>query len=445
MSEAKQGPQADTGVKESRGRGARAVVHQAVDGVVALVEEGHASASRGVLRVANVLGTAGALVVEVESARMRAVRGVLSTVKAVNRGVQAAVDAVVAAVAGEDQERPANPAHGELALPMRSDVLGSAPWLLDAGVGALNGVVGDWLHHSANGLSLPMALRAGDSYVPLEPSALKIALPNPSARVVIFVHGLGATDWSWSLNAEQYHGHAGACFGTMLERDLGVTSLYVRYNSGRSIADNGHELAQTLERLCRAYPAPLHELILVGHSMGGLVVRAACAVAEREHLAWTLLVQRVLYLGSPHHGAPLAKLAHVAGQTLGAIDFPATRVISGILAQRSLGIRMLRSGTVSEPPHAADPPLLASARHIFISTTVTRDAHNFAGWLLGDLLVRAPSASGSRLEHEGFSIEQVHLGGVLHHHMQNHPAVYAEVLEACREQCPAGVRKTERA
>ena len=40
-----------------------------------------------------------------------------------------------------------------------------------------------------------------------------------------------------------------------MEIELGYTPLYVRYNSGRHISENGRDLAEQLERLVAAWPA----------------------------------------------------------------------------------------------------------------------------------------------------------------------------------------------
>jgi len=61
------------------------------------------------------------------------------------------------------------------------------------------------------------------------------------------------------------------------------------------------QLADEIERICEETQAS--QVVLVGHSMGGLIARAYL----RDHGA--ARVARVITLGSPHHGSALARLA----------------------------------------------------------------------------------------------------------------------------------------
>src|SRR3954471_17419693 len=120
-------------------------------------------------------------------------------------------------------------------------------------LGALNGAVGDRLAESGNPLALDMTLQGGGD----------------SPRVAVFVHGLCETDDAWAL----FGRHP---YGARLEEELGYTPLYLRYNTGIHISDNGRRLARLLEETVESWPVPVEEIALVGHSMGGLVARRAC-------------------------------------------------------------------------------------------------------------------------------------------------------------------------
>jgi triacylglycerol lipase len=423
-----------------RWRGRKSLVHDAVDRTVDLVGEGHESTARNVMRVTDVIEPVREPARAVDTIRRVTTRGVLGTIKVVNRAVQAVTDV------GLDL---ASARYGEpeltgliAAVPMRSDVLKTAGWIGDAGLGLVNAALGDHLHAKDNGLSLGMMFRLGDHYVrTLDRATLAQALPHPSPRVVLFVHGLGTTEWSWCLEADAYHGDPSATFGSLLARDLGVTPVWLRYNSGRHVSSNGRQLADELERFVEAYPAPIEELVLVGHSMGGLVVRSACHYGRENDARWVRLVRRVISLGSPHRGAPLAKLGAVLTTVLGAIDLPGTLVASRILEGRSAGIKDLRSGSIVDEDwigrdldaldaaRATEIPLLPDVAYSFVSATITRDADHPVGRLIGDLLVRVPSAAGLRSEEHAFPIETEHFGGVMHHQLQNHPGIY-EVVRA---------------
>ncbi len=460
--------------RQRRLRGLKALLHDAVDLTTELVADGFESTARTVKRVAGLVEPLAGPVEAIDALRQASTVGVLGTVRVVNQAVRvvsdlglelaesladarvdvqadvqadvrADVQADVQAAASADEATAAEPA-----LPMRSDALDSAAWLGDAALGLVNAVVGDHLHRRDNGLGLEMKFRLRDHYVPLTGAALTRLLPAASPRVALFVHGLGTTEWSWCLAAAAYHGDPAASFGTLLERDLGYTPVWLRYNTGRHISENGRQLAAELERFIAAYPVPIEELVLVGHSMGGLVVRSACHYASEQRLGWLAHVRRVFCLGSPHRGAPLAKLGQVLTSVLRAIDLPATRIPGRLLAGRSAGIKDLRHGAlIDEDWLGRDPDALAAAEpcavallpqvtYYFVSATVTADPGHPLGRLIGDLLVRLPSSSGPLTRAGTFAIETRRFGGVMHHQLQNHPAVY-EVLRAACAGAPAPV------
>ena len=126
-------------------------------------------------------------------------------------------------------------------------------------------------------------------------------------------------------------------------RDLGFTPVYLRYNTGLHISDNGQQLADMLAQLQLLWPGPIDELALVGHSMGGLVVRSACYYGARQHHSWTAAVRHVVCLGSPHLGADLEKAVNVAAWALARL--PETRAIAGLSTRASCGPKDLRFGS----------------------------------------------------------------------------------------------------
>jgi pimeloyl-ACP methyl ester carboxylesterase len=417
-----------------RWRGLKALIHDAVDRTTELVEEGHESVSRSVVGVLSLAPPLAEPARTVDEVRRLTTRGVLGTIRAVNRAVEAVTDVGLDVAEHVARSRGAG-LSSEAPVGARSDATGSARWIGDAALGLVNGAIGDHLHMRKNGLDLGMQLRHGDGYLDLDAPAIDGATP----KLAVLVHGLSTTEWSWWLESEAYHGDPSVSFGSLLARDLGYTPIYVRYNTGRHVSENGRMLARELERLVTAYPGALDEVLLVGHSMGGLVARSACWYAEHEGLTWPRTVRRVVCLGSPHHGAPLEKLGHAAATILAAIDTPGTRISARLIEGRSAGIKDLRHGALVDEDWHADPgaltavPLLEHASYHFLSATLTRDPAHPVGQLIGDLLVRAPSASGALIEARTFPIETRCFGGVLHHQIQNHPAVYEELRRACAE------------
>jgi pimeloyl-ACP methyl ester carboxylesterase len=311
----------------------------------------------------------------------------------------------------------------------------------DLAIGALNGFVGDRLEREGNGLRIRMELLHRGRPVACEAGTAAAPPAGVSGRLAVFVHGLAGSDQVWRFYAEEHYGDPDTSYGSLLERDHGYTPLHLRYNSGRHISDNGRLLAERLEEAVRAWPVPVEEIVLVGHSMGGLVARSACHYGRERGAGWVDAVRHVFCLGAPHLGAPLEKLGNVAAWLLERLDV--TRPLGRIVNGRSAGIKDLRFGyLVEEDWSSADPdallednrhdiPFLDSATHYFIAATVTRSPHHPLGLLIGDTLVRFPSAAGRARQparHVPFRAEHgFHLGGTTHLRLLNHPVVYEQI------------------
>jgi pimeloyl-ACP methyl ester carboxylesterase len=299
-------------------------------------------------------------------------------------------------------------------------------------IGVIDGLIGDELERKRSVLQEPMSVRVDGRVVACEQSALARAFPVATPRIVVFVHGLMGTEFPWSWWAAEN----GGTYATRLARDLEVTPVYVRYNTGRHISENGRALAELVEAMVAAWPAPVDEVALVGHSMGGLVARSACYQATGLGHEWVRGVRHVISLGSPHMGAPLAQAVHYAAA--GLYQLPETRPLAGLLRRRSGGIRDLRHGSlVDEDWQDQDPdalrarackevPLLDGATHCFVAATIMRGESHPLSRLIGDLLVLQPSASGrSRSRRIPFEAEYgMHLGPAHHLALLNHPMVY---------------------
>jgi pimeloyl-ACP methyl ester carboxylesterase len=285
----------------------------------------------------------------------------------------------------------------------------------------LNGLRGDVLEAEGSDLAEPMCVRVGGR--PCAPGDV----PGAGPRVVVFLHGLFETEYAWGRNP----------YGARLQLDLGVTPVYIRFNTGRHISENGRSLAELLDTLVADWPVAIEQIALVGHSMGGLVARSAC----HHGGDWAPLVRHTVSLGTPHTGAPLESAVHYAATALGVVG--ETRPFAGFLRRRSAGIRDLRSGSlVDEDWRGRDPealraaacqeiPLLEGATHHFVAATITASADHPIARLIGDWLVLAPSASGrSRTRVIGFEAENgAHVGGANHLALLNHPAVYEHLRD----------------
>ncbi|MBW1877576.1 MAG: alpha/beta fold hydrolase [Deltaproteobacteria bacterium] len=402
-----------------RFRGLKQLVHDAVDITTDMVEDANESVAAKVMAVLEKIEPIAEPARVVNEVRRFSARVVYESIHGVNDIVSGLGDLGLDAI-------PTDPASIPTIVPMRSDCTNQPPWLEDAAIGALNGVVGDYLHEKGNALDLGMHFRLGDRYV----APQDIEAP----RIALFVHGVSTTEWGWCMNAEAYHGDAAVNFGTLLERDRGYTPVFLRYNSGRHISHNGRQLADLLDAL------PCEELVLIGHSMGGLVARSACYYGEKEHRRWPGVLTHVFCLGSPHLGAPLEKAGNVITSVLGLVDVPGTQIPARIINARSAGIKDLRFGYLIDEDwegRAADAllennrqdlPLLDGVTYAFIAATLTENPDHPVGQLLGDLIVRTKSASGPTTVEESFDVHTDRVSGMLHHEIQNHPDVYERML-----------------
>ncbi|MEV4701781.1 hypothetical protein [Actinoplanes sp. NPDC049316] len=306
-------------------------------------------------------------------------------------------------------------------------------------LGVINGLWGDTVSGRHPELATPMTIRSGAADVPPTTEALRAAFPAASPRIALFVHGLCETEEYWSLAAERHHGTRSTTLGSRLERDLACTPVYVRYNSGLHVSDNGLALAALLEDLVAHWPVPVEQITLVGHSMGGLVIRSAGRQGTAAGHGWVPAVRHVVCLGTPHLGAPLARGVHTTAWLLA--RFPESRPIGRLLGGRSAGVHDLGYGAlVEEDWRDVDPealpsdccteePVLPHADHYFIGATVTREHDNPLATVLGDLIVpyRSAVAAGHPRRLPPGSATGRHLGGLHHFDLLNHPAVHEEL------------------
>ena len=306
----------------------------------------------------------------------------------------------------------------------------SVAWL-----GALNGAIGDHLEASANPLALRMALcREGHTLEPGSPQ-LRRALEANGGTLLLFVHGLGMSDLRWC-------DRDGMDFGARLELEGIGHALQLRYNSGRRIPANGRDLSRLLQHVHEAHPGALRRLVLVGHSMGGLVCRSACEHARRFCSNWSSVLDEVICLGSPHFGAPLERLGDSLGALLAAT--PWTRSLAAVADIRSAGVKDLRHGWASdidrtaEEAGAPDTPAVGlpfEARvnwRLVAATLSTRTDGPRARWI-GDGLVPVPSALGQHEDRaRALRLPATHrrvFARLGHMDLLSHPDVYAQIRE----------------
>lgn len=217
------------------------------------------------------------------------------------------------------------------------------PWLGESVPGpereavqaALNGVLGDYLRDASNPLAIETTFRRNGEVVDLTREGLASTFPQATRKVLVLVHGSSMNDLQWR---QKGHDH-----GEELAK-LGFTPVYLHYNSGLHISESGRALANLLETLWTNWPGGPPKLSLLGHSMGGLVARSACHVAEREGLHWQSDLERLVTLGTPHHGSPLERGGTWMHALLGVTDYSSP--LAALAKIRSAGVTDLRFGNV---------------------------------------------------------------------------------------------------
>lgn len=284
----------------------------------------------------------------------------------------------------------------------------------------VGGLWGDHLATRENPLALAMQIRAGGTVIAPERAALAGAFPAATPRVAVLIHGLMESDEAWLGIRGRRGGRPRTPFAPQLAQ-LGITPVTLRYNTGLTVEQNGARLAALLEQLLGQWPAGLGEYTLIGHSMGGLVARSAVHQALAGGHRWPAATGDVVYLGTPHLGADLERGAHLLGRAL--LAFPESRAFGDTIGARSAGIRDLHDGF-----DATVLPLADGIEHHAIVATLS---DGLAGRLLGDLLVRAPSASGLTTRRTvSFAAGSVtRVSGINHFDLLDHPAVFARLSE----------------
>lgn len=288
---------------------------------------------------------------------------------------------------------------------------------------AVAGLIGDRLREEGSPFAFDAGVRVGGRDVVLDRAGVAGAFPTATPDLVVFVHGLGENESAWRRAArprtEERREHPDRrSYGDRLVEE-GWSPVYLRVNTGLPIAENGAAVAALLERLVENWPGDVRRIALVGHSMGGLILRAACAVTTDRDSSWTDRVTDVVTLGAPHLGAPLERVVNKGVRYLDLL--PESAPFGRILEYRSVGILDLRHGLAPDVQH------LPHARYRLVAATLTRSPRSATAGTLGDYLVPYDSALGrDRHGEEMFpGAEALHVPRADHFDLLNHDDVYA--------------------
>ncbi len=310
----------------------------------------------------------------------------------------------------------------------------------EAVLSAINGVLGDHLVATKNPLQIPMQFRRHGK--PLNKLELNEAIIQSNGRLLILVHGSCMNDLQWH---RQEHDH-----GAALARDLGFSPIYLHYNSGLHISENGRKLADLLEEIVEN-SAQNVDLTMLAHSMGGLVSRSACYYADQSGYSWPNQLDKLVFLGTPHHGAPLEKGSNLVDHILEINRYSAP--FSRLLQIRSSGITDLRYGNLVDNDWkernrfklSKDPrtpvPLPESAQCYAIAASKGEASNKLGDDLIGDGLVTVRSALG---HHKNTELElllpqsQQWIGRQMNHwDLLHNPDVYRQIKQWLETDTPA--------
>ena len=307
-------------------------------------------------------------------------------------------------------------------------VLGDTPSLpgRESIIAATNGVIGDYLYQNDNPLAIKMSLRR-DGIALTKDEIIRLSY-EANGKIIFLVHGLCMNDLNWQRSE---HNH-----GKRLESERGYTALYLHYNTGKHISENGKELALLLEQLA----LPNISLKIIAHSMGGLLIRSACFYAQKEQYQWLNQCEKIIFLGTPHHGALLEKSGNWLNTVLKIS--PYTEPFTKITHIRSSGITDLRYGNIIDEDwqdhdrfaHNTDKrthvPLPNKIQHFAIASTTTENHDSLlASNVVGDGLVTINSALGVH-KNLDLNIPENHKwigGNINHNQLLENETVYQQI------------------
>ena len=260
----------------------------------------------------------------------------------------------------------------------------------------LNAVIGDQLARDANPMGIKMQFRQGRNHFSLAAGKLAAKRAELEPRLVVLLHGLSDSEQVWefppSPEEEQTQDSGIKTYGSRLAQRFAYTPLYLRYNTGRPIEENGAQFAQLMQELVANYPRPVTEILLIGHSMGGLVLRHAQHVSMVNELSWLHCVSQFIYIGSPHEGADLERVVNAANKVLSKVPWDHISIWSEWIDFRSAGIKDLDRGVKGHAQALEYYGLYPQVQHNFISGSLGAENNTTTNDLLGDSLVRRSSA-----------------------------------------------------
>lgn len=163
---------------------------------------------------------------------------------------------------------------------------------------------------------------------------LAAAAPSTAGKALLFVHGIFSSHLTFQPLVD----------GLLADPALsGWQAYFFDYNFRQPIPTSGKELADLIGE---SFTAGKSEVTIVGHSMGGLVARAALLQAGDMGV-----VRRLVMLGTPNHGtlqsARLGALAYLLREKSATLSLVFPRIMPGVNQLTQIGKTMkplLRQG-----------------------------------------------------------------------------------------------------
>jgi pimeloyl-ACP methyl ester carboxylesterase len=260
----------------------------------------------------------------------------------------------------------------------------------------LNGVIGDYLEEKENPLKITMQFRYQSKTLAIDPKSIKVAYPKVNGKILLMIHGSCMNDLQWT---RKDHNH-----GKIIATELNKTPIYLKYNSGLHISSNGKNLNNLLEELVKNWPVPIEELVIIAHSMGGLVSRSALYYGEQNQKKWTQHVKKIVFLGTPHHGSYVERTGNYLDLILESIHYAKPFARLGKI--RSAGVTDLRYGNLIDEDWKDDHrfeikndkrrniQLSKQIEFYTIAAVIGNETTSLSTQILGDTLVDVKSALG---------------------------------------------------
>jgi pimeloyl-ACP methyl ester carboxylesterase len=204
----------------------------------------------------------------------------------------------------------------------------------------LNGLHGDSMAAKGNRALVHMSFRHQSRDISVEKLKEVYDFATHSGNVIIMVHGLMNDESIWQsepIDTVQR-------LGSALEKKPKATVLYLRYNTGLHISENGRSLSDLIQKFVETYQSEIKKLVIISHSMGGLVSRSACYYAGIQNQNWTELLKKVFLIGVPNEGSYLARVAYMTQYFFRKLDPSEKDTVAKFFDVRSNGIKDLSFG-----------------------------------------------------------------------------------------------------